>query len=352
MAERGGRIDVLDGWRAVSVTMVIVGHVLNNSSIRIDTPFAHSFTQYAALGVQIFFVISGFVICRGFIKERAEFGRVSLAAFYVRRFFRIIPPLSIYVLSIVILAYSGIVEPIAIFTTRSLVFACNFPGINCGGWLGGHTWSLSTEEQFYLIFPLILVVSGVRGKIVTTVLAIALPFFCLFFYATKFTHTAMFISLFVSIAVGVAWAMNEKTVRAAANAIPRGTFFVALGLLLIIAHFTGSRVATVFNVLFDAPLIVMVLMLSMKDIPLVSVLLKSGLVRWLGVVSYSLYLWQQLATTAVPQAGIGFYALSLGGCLLWVTISFYWIEKPLIEIGRTVSVKLRRVPREQCLGSE
>jgi peptidoglycan/LPS O-acetylase OafA/YrhL len=342
VAERGGRIGVLDGWRAVSVTMVIVGHLLHFSSIRIDTPIAHAMDQYAYLGVQIFFVISGFVICRGFIKERAEFGRVSLAAFYVRRFFRIIPPLCIYVFVIAILAYSGIVEPIAVFTTRSLVFACNFPNINCGGWLGGHTWSLSTEEQFYMVFPLIFLVSGAHGKIVTAGLAVTLPCLCLLFYATKFTHTAAFISLFVSIAAGVAWAMNEKIVRAATNTIPRGAFFVALGLLLIIAHFSGSRVATVFNVLFVAPLIVTSLMLSMKDIPLVSVFLKSGPVRWLGVVSYSLYLWQQLATNAFPHAGIGFYAVSLGGCLLWVTISFYWIERPLMEIGRTVSVKLRR----------
>ncbi len=204
MAEQGGRIDVLDGWRAVSVAMVIVGHLLNYSNMRIDTPFAHSFTQYADLGVQIFFVISGFVICRGFIKERAEFGRVSLPAFYARRFFRIIPPLSIYVFVVAVLAYTGIVEPIAIFTTRSLVFACNFPKINCGGWLGGHTWSLSTEEQFYLIFPLIFVLSGARGNIVTAGIAIALPCLCLLFYATKFTETATFISFFISIAAGVA----------------------------------------------------------------------------------------------------------------------------------------------------
>lgn len=139
--------------------------------------------------------------------------------------------------------------------------------------------------------------------------------------------------------------MNERIVRVAANAIPRGTFFVALGLLLTIAHFTGNRAATVFNVLFVAPLIVAILILSMKDIALVSAFLKSGPVRWFGVVSYSVYLWQQLATAAFPHAGIGFYAASMSGCLLWVAISFYWIEKPLMQMGRIVSIKLRRTSR-------
>src|SRR5450432_1807555 len=95
-AARGAeRIDVLDGWRAVSVAIVIFSHLILESSlsIREDTSFEARkiyiplFQGLGYVGVEILFFISGFVICRGLLNEAELFHRISWSAFYVRRAF-------------------------------------------------------------------------------------------------------------------------------------------------------------------------------------------------------------------------------------------------------------------------
>jgi peptidoglycan/LPS O-acetylase OafA/YrhL len=81
MTQIRGRIDAIDGWRAISVAMVIAGHIVNFSAVRDHT----SVETFGGLGVQIVFVMSGFVITRGLL-------RISLQGFYVRRVFRIFAP--------------------------------------------------------------------------------------------------------------------------------------------------------------------------------------------------------------------------------------------------------------------
>src|SRR5258706_8076129 len=118
MAER---IGVLDGWRALSVAFVFVGHLLWYSSIGSESAFAAAMLQYAVLGVEIFFVISGFVICRGLIADKKS---GWFAAFYVRRFFRIAPPFAAYVLVIAALVGLGIVDGGAIQVWHGVFFVC------------------------------------------------------------------------------------------------------------------------------------------------------------------------------------------------------------------------------------
>src|SRR5689334_14287534 len=117
MMASNNRIEVLDGWRAVSVSLVILSHALMYSGLQLADMESFSarkiylplIESLGGLGVDVFFVISGFVICRGFLKEIGETGRVSLLAFYVRRFFRILPPLVIYLAALVTLAWLGVV---------------------------------------------------------------------------------------------------------------------------------------------------------------------------------------------------------------------------------------------------
>jgi peptidoglycan/LPS O-acetylase OafA/YrhL len=334
------RIDVLDGWRAVSVALVIAGHLLNYSSLAMVSIFG----RYSILGVQIFFVISGFVICRGFIAERAAFGSISLTAFYVRRIFRILPPLLFYVAAIVALVQLGLVDRMSIGVVRSLIFVCNLPAMDCGGWLGSHTWSLSTEEQFYLAFPLIVPLfleQGVRARVVMAAIAVGLPALCLLLYAAKFGGGAQFLSQFVPIGAGVVWALNEEAVARLAARMAWPGFFAALILLFTVSYFSGSALAAVLNLLFDAPLIVAVLAGSIGGVPGVSAVLKSPPLRTIGLVSYSVYLWQQLATTAVPGAGPAYYAITLSLCLGWALVSFYGVEKRLIRAGHLASSRLK-----------
>ncbi len=107
------RLRELDGWRAVSVLLVMLHHILGYEHHRIVSHFSsldHVVHYCGPLGVKIFFVISGFVICRLLISEESCYGSVSLVAFYYRRAFRILPPLYIYLGALSLLLYLGLIN--------------------------------------------------------------------------------------------------------------------------------------------------------------------------------------------------------------------------------------------------
>lgn len=150
----------IQGLRALAVLAVVLYH----SDLGLPGGF---------LGVDIFFVISGFVITASLLREQNRLGRIRLGAFYWRRFRRLVPPLAAVVA--VTLTVSGILlspfGPLqtaaatglaAMFSLANVVIA-----LRTGGYFDSaanlnpllHTWTLSVEEQFYLVFPLVLILS-------------------------------------------------------------------------------------------------------------------------------------------------------------------------------------------------
>ncbi|MBD8487531.1 acyltransferase [Echinicola sp. CAU 1574] len=147
-----GYIPHLDGLRAVAVILVMLTHAnfqLGKSGI---------------IGVQMFFSLSGFLITTLLLEEYHKHRNVSLKAFYVRRFFRLIPPLLLLLCFIAILnntvfnyqVRDGVNEEIlaALFYFYNVAWVW---GIG-EGLILGHMWTLGVEEQFYLIWPIILII--------------------------------------------------------------------------------------------------------------------------------------------------------------------------------------------------
>ncbi len=137
------RIPCLDGFRCLAILLVIVCHSLPDC----NPPWL------GKLGVDIFFGLSGFLITALLLNERAQTGRIDLAAFYKRRAFRILPP------ALVFLAAVGIG---GLFKTRlelaaTLLFFRNYLPIQHGSYATGHLWSLAVEEHFYMLWPGLLV---------------------------------------------------------------------------------------------------------------------------------------------------------------------------------------------------
>jgi len=159
----GFRLDI-QGLRAVAVLLVVAFHA--------DLPVPGGF-----VGVDVFFVISGYVITNMLLREWHEFGRIRLARFWRRRFFRLTPALALmigvtFVLSALILFPS---EQRVAFQTGigALFLAANIViARNTGGYFDPpadgnpllNTWSLSVEEQFYLLFPLLLAAALVAWR--------------------------------------------------------------------------------------------------------------------------------------------------------------------------------------------
>lgn len=138
--------------------MVIFGHLLvhSNFSFLVESfPILRRLGRFGVLGVLIFFFISGFVICRGLIKERAKTSGTSLKAFYVRRSFRILPPLWLFLLILLVLASCGVIDITHAQIENAALFLCNMSFLGGCTWYAGHTWSLAYEEQFYLAFPVL-----------------------------------------------------------------------------------------------------------------------------------------------------------------------------------------------------
>lgn len=146
---RLGRRPVLDGLRGIAVLLVIVAHA--------QVPYAAS---AGMVGVTLFFVLSGFLITRLLVEETERTGRVDLRAFYGRRARRLFPAL--IALLAVTLIISGGTRAALWRALVALTYTSNIVGVSHDMGPLGHTWSLAMEEQFYLLWPLILVWVGRR----------------------------------------------------------------------------------------------------------------------------------------------------------------------------------------------
>src|SRR5688572_6248603 len=157
------RLQSLDGWRALSVILVLGGHSerVYRGSAKWITVFRWS---EGALGVLFFFVISGFLITLLLIAENDRNGGISLKHFYIRRALRILPVYFAFLLTIAALQYFTPYSQSWVAWLGNLTFTQNFLG---SPHPTAHLWSLSVEEQFYLLWPVILVAllkSGVSSR--------------------------------------------------------------------------------------------------------------------------------------------------------------------------------------------
>lgn len=344
IASKGARerLDSLDGWRTISVALVVIDHLVLYSSIgTADRRFA-MFDSFGHLGVEIFFVISGFVICRGLEKELVEAGRVSIAAFYIRRFFRILPPLLFYLAVMVALRYLALVDYDVSALPRALSFTCNI-WHGCGGYAANHLWSLSVEEQFYLVFPILLISLANSRKAALGILLCAFPFGMLALNALKWNGLAEYFSNFLCISAGVACAQYEPEIRKLCRVLPKWTPIASfLALLLLVAVAGPDRWSTVGRYYLLPLLIAIGLMTTVFQESATNRVLSKRWITTVGRASYTLYLWQQLATAPYSGAGYLFYALSIPALVGFSCLSFFFVERGLIGVGARLSGQLRR----------
>ncbi|MHB8208821.1 acyltransferase family protein, partial [Mucilaginibacter sp.] len=172
-------IPSLDGFRAFSIILVIISHLSFNFQNSVLFKL-----ELGGFGVSIFFVISGFLITLLLLKEKSKYGKISLSNFYVRRFLRILPVAYLFILVLILLnnflslhiSYEYFIPPI--------FFVKNFFPITF--WSVDHYWSLSVEEQFYLIFPFILSYSFKKYIKITFSLIFLIPLISYIYYHNSF----------------------------------------------------------------------------------------------------------------------------------------------------------------------
>src|SRR5882757_1651062 len=143
-------IPSLNGLRALSILSVLLVHV---NIQNFHNNFWFPLLLDRELGVNIFFVLSGFLITTLLLQEEREERGISLKNFYLRRTFRIFPVYYILLLVYFILQLSGVLHFITPSWITSLTYTKYFNWNN--DWETAHLWSLSVEEHFYLIWPFI-----------------------------------------------------------------------------------------------------------------------------------------------------------------------------------------------------
>ncbi|RHA44444.1 acyltransferase, partial [Cellulomonas rhizosphaerae] len=371
---RTGRIPGLDGLRALAVAAVIAYHLFPDQ------------LPGGFLGVDVFFVVSGFLITTLLLREVRDGGRLQLARFWVRRARRLVPALVVVVavsIPAAALADRDLLVGIGRQVLGALTFSTNWLAIGAGASYFDSTqpelfqtfWSLAIEEQFYLLWPLLLavVLAVCRTWRVRARLALAGAVASALLMAVRYqpgddptrvyygTDTHAF-GLLLGAAAAFAWAGRDELLprRAVRWAGP-----VALGGLGVLVLVMGADEAIAYRGgIFVASLLAVVAVVACTRVE------PSGYVRalevrpfaWVGERSYGLYLWHWpviLVVAALAGDGPGssswwrtaLLALAITVVLSWA--SYRWVETPVrrlgfAETGRRVRVALAgpgRVPR-------
>jgi peptidoglycan/LPS O-acetylase OafA/YrhL len=328
----------LDGLRAISISLVLLGHL---SGTRGFVTLNLGIGDYAHLGVVVFFVISGFLITRLMLLERAKNGRVSLKLFYERRVLRLFPASYAFIACVCLLWLAGIVHLHARDIWHAVTYTVNY--LPDRGKQIGHLWSLSVEEQFYLVWPLTFVLLGRRraGWVAAGVILfgpVARSGNWLFLRGTDYHDLEMFPMVADSLAMGCLLAKISGWLERKNWYLLLFRPFISIGLVafvLLINRYMGYTIVSVFgSSIINLCLAVLLHRCVYFSRDLTGKVLNWRPIAFVGVLSYSLYLWQQLFlnrdslawANAFPQNLIFAVAAALG--------SYYLLEKPLLKLRR------------------
>ena len=351
------RLPSLDGWRAISIVLVLGSHCPRTSGFPPELRPVFQLLFDGDLGVRFFFVISGFLITWLLLREKKQTGQINLGHFYARRALRILP---------VYLAFLSVIAGLQYFTSYrqspaawigNLSFTTNFIATP---WPSGHLWSLSVEEQFYLIWPGVFLLWGITGKtthlLKSLAAAIVLAPICRVItfkgyhplvLTPAFPHFS-FLNYFDSLAVGCACAMLlAQDWKCLEKQLTRSSQLTGvIGLTLILSPygflklpFSGkhSLLIGVGPTLQAFGFAILILHSIVSPSTSFYRMLNWTWLCWLGVLSYSLYIWQQLFCASPEIFGWKqMWWMSFPGWLLPVFImaitSYYGLERPLLKL--------------------
>lgn len=318
----------LDGLRAVAISLVLISHF-------IEGPLEGAGT----VGVDLFFALSGYLITSILLNEQRTAGRIDLTAFYVRRMLRIWPALFVLLGGYCVYALLSSTPYIhlraalaAAVSAMNWMLALGIPE----GYVG-HAWSLSIEEQFYLVWPAVLAAVMARRLGVTRLLIVVIAVVIVWrgylvwggantmrIYAGTDTHADPILigCLLASITIP----------KSAARVLCRLWFlpFIALLAIALIPAWSGAWFSWAFTAtgLIGAWLIIVVVN---EPRGALASILSHKVAVWLGKRSYSLYLYHLPVLLLVGEVETGQVLLVVSLSLLAAWASYKFIEQPFLK---------------------
>ena len=328
--------------------MVLVAHVAEG------TRFADRlWASLGGFGVDIFFVLSGYIITLRFLKERQRSGSVNLRAFYIRRAFRILPLVMAYLSALCLLSLFIALPDLhvseilgALFFFRNYQYAAHPQGM----WTS-HFWSLSIEEHFYLFWPVILLTLRSRRALW---LALCGAVSCALWRMYALAYPAAWLpsllpgsgaarsmgrtdmrcdGLLLGCALAILLARPQLRAFLLRNVPKETPLLLGVPLLLNLVH-TDAKPTLASYLLFTA---ILACTLVVEE-GLVWKALNLRPLAWVGVVSYSLYVWQQVfllhPVGATPLGRLAAFPLNLLCVFAVASLSYYFLEQPMIALGK------------------
>jgi peptidoglycan/LPS O-acetylase OafA/YrhL len=316
------RIPSLDGLRAISISLVVAGHWAEwrlHSSTAGDVAGA-----FANLGVRIFFVISGYLITTLLLKEYGKTSTIALRDFYVRRAYRILPAAIVFMVPVFVIFWH---ELRWYHMAAAALYLANFDFVH--PWFLGHLWSLSVEEQFYFLWPGVLKrwyrhrVSILVGVVAfAPVYRVACHFLGLHGRADEtFPAVADVLAMGCLLGIFAPRLPKIKTALALSMIVPVVLVPVYLGVLHF--HVTVVLLFVLWPVMH---LSIAGLLLHVVQRPYW--ILNVRPVEWVGRISYSLYLWQQLFVYGEYSKPWYFVVFAVG----LASASYYLVEQPILRV--------------------
>ena len=339
-----GRVPGLDGLRGLAVLLVVLAHA--------NIPIV----RYGGIaGVALFFVLSGFLITTLLVRERRRFGHVSLRSFYARRALRLLPALVVAIAGGVVLAIAVGSDPVTMAKDglASLFYLGNFRDqLGLYGGPFAHLWTLAMEEQFYLLWPLVIVATGSwrRADVARVALAIAgislvvrfgvgidqRPGYRIAYYSPQTNVYGLLLG-----SAAVLWISQRRRRVEFPSWFWWGSLVMYLGVATVPGMKNGLREindsSTLVTRIAAGPAAAvfglgLVLAVATSN-PALPGWLTSRVMLFLGNISYGLYLWHEILDWTIGHklGSTGLRGLAVGSCSAVLAVGAAVLSKRYVE---------------------
>lgn len=348
----------LDGLRALSILLVLSAHLVTHSVLWPQLP---QLAGLGTLGVEIFFAISGYLITTLLLREWGKKWSIDLSQFYLRRVTRIFPAYYVFLAISAVSVSLGLFSPAGGRWWPAPLYLTNLITTNS---LIGHSWSLSVEEQFYLSWPFAISKLGPRRAYVAALLTfVTAPIIRILLFVTTRNNWLASSWNHDFIAAGCMVALLERDILSGGSArlarALQSRFVMLASLVLVALHLIlGPSTGLLFGINLSLGLSIEAVSAALivgwcvrnGTTTTIGGLLENPIVRRIGVLSYSIYLWQQpflFGYAPIPRWSW------LPATLLCAWMSYRFVETPALALRRRLararrpfSVPVRVAPRD------
>lgn len=361
----GLRIEELDGLRGLAVSMVLIWHFVGcmiDQSLGNWAKVVFDITIFGRTGVDLFFVLSGFLIT-GIVLDRSSHAKIFLQSFYIRRVFRIVPSYLILV-SIYWLIVAAGKNNYAFNTETPLLYHATFTQ---NWWMSANekwgpaaisvTWSVAIEEQFYLFFPIFLLIASQKNLpkifVAIAIFSICFRLVAIFIFDNPFLMYVNTLSRLDGLAAGALvaylWRDPRFGVWLSSFSYIKKVFWVLLSLVplfLIALHSNRTMTMALWGHTYLTLLYAVSLLAILISLPSGGMyFLRRTWLRKIGAVSYTIYLFHPFFLSSIfllagrSERISTLWDCGLAGAALLVTffyskVSFKYLEQPLTRLGR------------------